>query len=435
MTNMSDVSEVIETVEAVEGDLVSRTLALVEAPEALEIKPFLDKPVVTGEGEIIGNITPIAYPVRDFHIAQLHKLFDGVQLPVATAEGMKDAKRVKSGLTKLKTAMKDAYQTWNAPIMEMTADARAKRDYVIEQVDSILAPIAEQIDAQTKIENEERARKAAEESKRIEAHTAAVKVLQDMPGKYLSESSETITKVIAEISSFDYLTRRNWQEYLPAATDAIRTSIETLNQHLENAKAREDVARLRAEQEEARRKQEHAAALTERIHNIELAPNSVVGATSEAIRRMMARLDQTDVSTFDDKAAEATAAIENTRNTLQTMLDAALANEETARQAAADAAELATFRAAAVAQKKAQEEAQERAERETREAAETAEREAAEQAQREKDEAARIARERAEAHAETLLALVVESRPYVDQSENFELLGRIDTAIAAAKGE
>jgi hypothetical protein len=447
MTNMSDVSEVIDTAAAADDmDVVTRTLAIVEAPEPLKIKPFIDKPFVTGEGEIIANITPLQYPVRDLHIAALHHFLDGARFAVETPEGMQQAKKVTSRLSKLKTEMKEAYTAWNSPILEMTADARGKRDYIVAEVDSILTPIKEQIDAQTAKEKEESIRKARIESERIEGHTAALKVLTDMPTQYLSATSETIAKVIAEISSFDYLARRDWQEYVPAATDAIRASIATLNQHLENARARESLARLQAEQQQADLARERKEALRERIHNIELASTTVVDATSEAISRKLARIDQTDPATFDELAGEATAAIENTRNVLQTMLDAALKNEAAARQAAADAAELAELRAekqrrdeaAATAAENAERERREAAERtarEAREAAEAAEQAARDEAARiqsEKEEAARVARERAEAVAETLLDLLIEARAHVPTSD---LADRIDAAIATAQGE
>jgi hypothetical protein len=448
MTNMSDVSEVIDTVESAEGakDLVSRTLALVEAPEPLKIKPFLDKPTVTSDGEIIANIKPIQYPVRDLHIAALHHYLDGAQFAVTTAEGMSEAKQVAARLSKLKTAMKDAYTTWNGPILEMTADARSKRDHIIAEVDLILAPIKEQIDTQAAIEAEVRTRKAREESERVAAHTAALKVLEDMPGKYLSEPSETIAKVVTEISSFDYLSRRDWQEYLPAATDAIRAAIATLEQHLTNAMAREELARIQATQaaadqerlereQAAERERERIAGLRERIHNIELAPTTVVGATSEAIQKKLARLEQTEPSSFEEMASEATAAIENVRNVLQTMLDGALKAEAAQRQADTDAAELAAFRAAAARQQQEQQEAADRAANEARQAAEAEQREKQEQAereQRERDEVARIARERAQAVAEILRDLLVEARPHVPAGD---LAERIDVAIAAAQGE
>lgn len=448
MTNMSDVSEVIDTAEAAEGaaDLVSRALTTIVVPDTLNVKQLLDIPATTEGGELIGNIAPLQYPVRDVHIAALHDFLDGVKFAVETPEGMKDAKLVASKLTKLKGVMKDTYSDWNAPILAMTGDARAKRDYVIGEVDKLLAPIKEQIDTQTTKEAEERNRKAREESDRVTAHQAALKVLNDLPGNYLSQPSETIAKVIAEISSFDYLSRRDWQEYLPAATDAIRASIDTLNQHLTNAKAREELARIQAEQaaadqervereQAAERERERKEALRERIHNIELAPTTVVGATSDAIQKKLARLEQTDPSTFEEMAPEATAAIENVRNVLQTMLDGALKAEAAQRKADADAAELATFRAAAARQQQEQQEATERAANEARQAAEAEQREKqeqAERAQREKEEAARIARERAEAVAETLRDLLVEARPHVPTGD---LAERIDLAIAAAQGE
>lgn len=439
MTNMSDVSEVIEAVDAAEAadtpDLVSRALAISVRPETLVITEVLDKIATDDSGKAITKITPLAFPINDLQLAALREELKGAQFAVDTADGKAAAKKVISKLTAIKSSMEDAYKTWNAPILAMTAHARQQRDHAIETIDAIRAPIKQAVDEQTARETAERTRKAREESDRISAHTAALKVLGDLPGLYVQSPSADIESAIHEISGFDYLSRRDWQEYLPAATDLIRANIDALKIHLANAKAREQLAALQAEQraaDEARAREqaeqdaerERVAALRERIHNIELAPTTVADATSEAISRKLSRLEQTDTTTFDELAAEATAAIENTRNVLQTMLDAALKNEAAARQAADDAAELAELRAEKQRREEAAATARENAEREAREEAE--------RVQREKDEAARIARERAEAVAETLLALLLEARPYVPAGD---LAERIDNATSFAQGE
>jgi hypothetical protein len=161
---------------------------------------------------------------------------------------------------------------------------------------------------------------------------------------------------------------------------------------------------------------------------------SVFNKPAEDIQGLLIRLNKTDVASFGDRAAEATAALTQARAMVEMMLAQAqaaeakeaelkrLQDEETARAAAA-----------------------ERAEREQAEAAARAEREAAEKAaneQREQEraqfEAEQVAAQRTmirtlrmQDNADELLELLVEARQYVT---NDGLMGRIDALVKHIEG-
>ncbi|MDF0506583.1 hypothetical protein POK33_38175 [Burkholderia cenocepacia] len=389
----------------------------------LEITEVLDALPRDDQGNAITSITPIKFDLTDAALTALRERLSGATFDVATPEGMKAAKATVGDLTKLKKGMEDAYTQWNKPILAMTKQAREQRDYATSEIEALREPIKKQIDDRQAEIDRQKNEAAVAESRRIDGHTAALSALQTLPDQFVTASSADIESAIADLSSFEYLTRRDWEEFTNAAQDAQRASIEALKLHLTNAKAREELAVVRAQQEAeeaARRAQAEAeeaernrvAGLKERIHTIQLSPTTCVGLPAAQIQRTLDRLEKTDAAEFAELREEAQQAIDGARSNLQTML-----------QAAKDADELAEFRA--------MKEQNERAEREKAEAAERAAREAAAQAERERQEAARQARERAEAVAETMRDLLIEARAHVPAGD---LADRIDLAIATAQG-
>jgi hypothetical protein len=419
--------------------------------ETLKIDEILDATPKGDKGTAITAIAPFAPGLTGEMLALLKATYSGAVFDVKDPAGMKEAKATVSRLTKLKTSMEAAYTEWNAPIQDMLKLARTQRDFAIDSVVALRDPIKAQIDVEQAEIDRIKHEKAAAESRRIEAHVGALTQLQKLPEQYVSAASADIEAQIRDLDSFEYLTRRDWEEYMPAAQDAVRASLDTLKTHLTNAQAREELAKLQSKAAEEQAARDRAAAaeaaerervekLRERINNIRLAPTTAIGLPAAQIQRTLDRLNAVNLDEFAEFTTEATEAATGARSNLETMLEAAK-----------DAEELKEFREAKARKEQADREAAERAEREKQEAADAAaraakaeaerkEREAREEAvriQREREEAARAARERAEQHAETLLALLIESRTYVaDHPAAYEgnLVARIDAAIDAAKG-
>jgi hypothetical protein len=413
--------------------------------ETLKIDEILDATPKGDKGTAITAIAPFAPGLTGEMLALLKATYSGAVFDVKDPAGMKEAKATVSRLTKLKTSMEAAYTEWNAPIQDMLKLARTQRDFAIESVVALRDPIKAQIDVEQAEIDRIKHEKAAAESRRIEAHVGALTQLQKLPEQYVSGKSADIEAQIRDLNSFEYLTRRDWEEYMPAAQDAVRASLETLRTHLTNAQAREELAILQEKAAAEQFKRDQIAAtekaereridrLKERIANIRLAPTTCIGLPAAQIQRTLDRLTSVNVEEFAEFAGEAQEALDGARSNLATMLEAAKDAEELAQFREEKARREQAEREAAQAIERAQKEAAAQAEREAKAEAERKEREAREEAeriQREREEAARAARERAEAHAELLLALLVEAKPHVT---DMDLQHRIHVAIEAAKG-
>jgi hypothetical protein len=416
----------------------------------LKIDEVLDAAPRDAEGNAITGITPFVPDMTAEALAMLVQRFTGAQFDVKNPEGMKAAKKTVKSLTSLKTAAEADYKKWNDPIQAMLGRAREQRDHIINTVVALRDPIAEQVDAEQKEIDRKKNEAARAESERITAHTAAVAELRRLPEAFALADAQSIADEIAAISKHDYLTGiRDWQEFMPQAADAQTAVLTALEVHLTNARAREQLAQLQAEQAAKDAERERAAAaeraerervdgLKERITNIQTLPTVCIGMGVKEIESTLARLAKTTADMFAEFAGEAQTAIDNARANLETML-----------QGAKDAEELAEFRAAKA--RKAQEEenarlAAERAEQERKDAEARAEQErqeaaarAAREAQQARERAAAEQAERTRAIAQSLLDLVRRARPYVAAAEQTLegdlLIEEIDAALNAIDGE
>jgi hypothetical protein len=371
---------------------------------------------------------------------------------VKTPAGNKAAREFVQRCVSTRTAAEEAYTNWNRPILATQKQVREKRDEILAEVKAIETPVKEQVDAEQKRKDEERIAKARAESARIGAHQACLNAIACLPKDYLSASAADVAAAIRDLESPEYLGQRNWEEYADQAKESVDTALTTLRAHLENAKAREELATMKAQQEAeaaARRAEEakaeaerkRVARIKERIHAIETAPSTCIGLGVKQIQQRIESLAAEAADDFAEFQADAGAAIEAALGNLNTMLDAARDAEELA-QLRADKARREREEAEAIARKAREEqeakEAAERAEREMEErrqaearaAEEMRQREEAEARRRER-EAAKAAAERVRAQAETLLALLTEARAHVPAGD---LADRIDTAINAATG-
>jgi hypothetical protein len=416
----------------------------------LKIDEILDAVPRDAEGNAITGIAPFVPNMTAEALAMLVERFTGAKFDVKNPEGMKAAKKTIKSLTTLKTAAEGDYKKWNDPIQTMLGRAREQRDHIISTVVSLRDPIAEQVEAEQREIDRKKTEAARIESERITAHEAALAEFRRLPEVFAMADAESIADEIAAISKHDYLTSlRDWQEYMPQAAEAQTAVLASLEQHLVNARAREQLAQLQAEQARKDAEREAAAAaeraerervdgLKERITNIQTLPTVCIGMGVKEIEGTLARLAKTTADMFAEFAADAQAAIDATRGNLETMLEQAK-----------DAEELKEFRAAKARKQQEEQEAAARAEREAAEAKAAAERaeqeriEAAERAERERIEAAQRAEqernERTRARAQSLLNLVRRARPYVVNlnatTESQCLLDDIDAALNAIDGE
>ncbi|CAN7303171.1 hypothetical protein LJR296_001412 [Cupriavidus necator] len=372
---------------------------------------------------------------------------------VKTTAGNKAAREFVQRCVATRTATDEAYTNWNRPILAQQKLVREKRDEILAAVKAIETPVKDQVDAEQKRKDEERAAKAKAEAARISARQACLNAIACLPRDYLSAPSADVEAAIRDLESPEYLGQRDWEEYADQAKETAETALTTLRAHLENAKAREELAAMRAQQEAeaaARRAEEakadaerkRVAGIKERIHAIEISPSTCIGL---GVKQIQQRIDALAAEAADDFAefqAEAGAAIEAALGNLNTMLEAARDAEELAQLRADKARREQEERDAAARKVREEQEAKAAAERAEREAEERrqADARAAEEkrqgdeaeARRREQVAAEKAAQRVREQAGTLLALLVEARAHVPAGD---LADRIDATITAAKGE
>ncbi|WP_354684792.1 hypothetical protein [Cupriavidus necator] len=411
------------------------------APETEVLDPVQDEPTTD-----VALYDPFEAVLTELREAS-KEAFD-----ISSKEGNKAAREFVQRCVTTRTGTEEAYTKWNRPVLDLQKKNRDKRDEIVAAVKEIETPVKDQIDAEQKRKDEERIAKARAESARIGAHQACLNAIACLPKDYLSASAADVAAAILDLESPEYLGQRDWEEYAEQAKEAVDTALTTLRAHLENAKAREELAAMKAQQEAeaaARRAEEAKAeaerkrvdSIKERIHAIEISPSTCIGLGVKQIQQRIESLAREAADDFAEFQAEAGAAIEAALGNLNAMLETARDAEELA-QLRADKArrEQEAADAAARAEREAQEakEAAERAEREA-EAKRQAEARAAEEkrqreeaaARRREQEAAAAAAQRVRAQAETLLALLVEARGHVPAGD---LAVRIDATITAATG-
>ncbi|WP_458763622.1 hypothetical protein [Cupriavidus basilensis] len=274
---------------------------------------------------------------------------------VKTTAGNKAAREFVQRCVSTRTATEEAYTNWNRPVLAMQKRIREKKEEILASVKAIETPVKELVDAEQKRKDEERIEKARIESARISAHQACLNAIATLPRDYLSASVADVTAAIADLESPEYLGQREWEEYADQAKEAVASALATLRVHLENAKAREELAAMRAQQEaeaEARRaaaaadeaERKRVAGIKDRIHAIELAASTCIGLGARQIQQRIDSLAREAADDFGEFQAEAGAAIQSALGNLNTMLDAAREKEEQERQRAADQAELQKLR-------------------------------------------------------------------------------------------
>ncbi len=448
LAEAADITDAPETPTAVDAILSgSRELAPSDR-EKLVITEILDAPAKDAKGSTITGIAPLHYGVTDLMIAQLEAEFTGVQFAVDTPEGKAAAKGFVSKLSKLKTGMDAAYKEWNTPIMALTKHARDTKDKVQDKIAALIEPVQAALDIQKAEDDRIKNEKAVAESRRIDEHVGALTQLEKLHERFVSAPSADIEAQIRDLNSFEYLTRRDWEEYMPRAQEAVRTNLAALETHRTNALSRERLAKLEAEQAAKDAEREAAAAaeraerarvdgLKERMTNIQTLPSMCIGMGVAEIQGTLNRLNKTTADMFAEFAGEAQTAIDNARANLETMLEQAK-----------ELAELAEFRAAKARKAQEDAEAAERAEREAAEAKAAAERaeadriEAAARAERERiAEEQRAERERAErtrSIAQSLLDIARRAMPFVEAAEQSasrdDLLADINSALISIEG-
>ncbi len=312
------------------------------------------------------NLTPIAeYTETAAALADLRQRHAGVVYDVTVPKEMRAAKEARAELRGLRTGLEKKRVEIKAPALERCRliDAEAKR--ITAELVALEEPIDVQIKAEEARAESERLEKLEAERLRVEAIQKKIQAIRDVPGSLVGKPSVIIAGQLAKLQK-TVLDEDEFGEHFLAARDALDAAISRVNllyidqvaheaEQKRIAAEREELARIRAENERLQREAEERRLADERKAAAERAE------------------------------ADRLAQVERDR----------LAAEERAQREAEQAARDEAARAEREAQ-----EAADRARREQEQAALQAERERQAEAQRKLDEqAAQLKREREAAAA------------------------------------
>jgi hypothetical protein len=379
------------------SDTATNTTAAASVQPAADAQPMLD--VFEIENTPL-HIVKFEKPNFDTALSWLRTQVTQAPIDTTTKDGLARAKQLRTMCVKARGAADEAYDAWNRPYLAQRTENIATRDTFKDNVALIEKPIKAALDAQHEIDTAAKREKDRLEAERQAAHQNALYLLQSLPDGYVQSPSADIFAKLEELLAPDYIKQRNWEEFEPAAIDALVRSIEKLNAHMDNARQREQLAELQAQQraqEEARRAEEEARAREDQrladlragIDAIKGVTTMCVGMDSAFIQGQIDMLNADVQQGFAELQAEADQARATVLVALGELLNAAVQKE-------ANDKEMAELRAQVNAQKAKDAEAQRLKDEEAaRVEAEHVEAERQAEARRQAEEDARVAAERA----------------------------------------
>lgn len=177
------------------------------------------------------------YNPVDAALAELRDKYAGVLFPVETKEGMKDAKEVRSKLTKLRTGLEKLRKEIKEPALRRTQAIDAEAKMIEKAIRAIEEPIDEQIKAEEQRIENEKAAKAAREAD-IKAKIEGIRTL---PRELALASSDEIGAESAALVAF-IPPEEVFGEFTDECKAAIAECVAALAELFDKALAREQAA-------------------------------------------------------------------------------------------------------------------------------------------------------------------------------------------------
>lgn len=182
-------------------------------------------------------------------IAFLQKKYSGQLFEVTTTKGMEEAKKARAEVKGYRVALEKLRVEIKAPALERTRliDAEAKR--ITAELLAIEEPIDQQIKAEEKRKEEEKAAKARAEVNRLAVIAAKMSNIRNQVSLVANQSSTVIQAELDKALALE-LSQEEFQEFLPEAIEALDETQKGLKAAL-NARLlyEAEQARIKAEQE------------------------------------------------------------------------------------------------------------------------------------------------------------------------------------------
>ena len=182
-------------------------------------------------------------------LAELAERYANVVFPVATKDGMKDAKDVRGKLVKLRTGLEAVRKEIKEPALRRTQAIDAEAKWITAAIKQIEEPIDAQIKAEEQRIEAEKAAKEAIEKARIDAIKAKIEAIRMIPLALAGERLVVIESELEDLAA--YVPGEEFAEFAEEAAAVVAATIASLNTLHDIAETRE-IEEQRQEEERAR---------------------------------------------------------------------------------------------------------------------------------------------------------------------------------------
>lgn len=182
-------------------------------------------------------------------LAELAERYAKVVFPVATKDGMKDAKDVRGKLVKLRTGLEAVRKEIKEPALRRTQAIDAEAKAITAAIKLIEEPIDAQIKAEEQRIEAEKAAKEAIEKARIDAIKSKIEAIRMIPLALAGERLVVIESELEDLAA--YVPGEEFAEFAEEAAAVVAATIASLNTLHDIAETRE-IEEQRQEEERAR---------------------------------------------------------------------------------------------------------------------------------------------------------------------------------------
>lgn len=185
-------------------------------------------------------------------IAELQKKYAGVVYDVRTTKGMDEAKAARSAVREPRYEIEKVRKAAKAPILKLGKELDDRAKAITSEILQIEEPIDEQIKNEESRKEAEKQAKIEAEQKRVSGIQARIDAIRNWPMNATGKPSSLVEQQLRNAE--DYTIGEDFEEFADTARAALETSRVALRGILAERQAHEaEQARIKAEREELAR--------------------------------------------------------------------------------------------------------------------------------------------------------------------------------------
>lgn len=242
--------------------------------------------------ELVFKPSPVAeYSTTEAALNDLRARFGKSEFDVSSAEGLKAAKKARTELVGLRTALESRREEIKAPILERgrLIDAEAKR--ITAELLKLETPIAEAIKAEEKRKEQEKAAKELAEKARVKAAQERITAIQEFHP--LALGCRTAERVLILIDKLKAVSLDGLDEFTLQAKTEHESTLKKLEAiHAQKVTEQAEREKREAEAREAKERADRAEAELAALRAAQAAKDVELQAEREALAERKRELDE-----------------------------------------------------------------------------------------------------------------------------------------------